>query len=96
MQVSLHVRAALCIMRGALGRRLAGDRTAPVDLHWRAVTASRALEHRIENELAKRILAGEFGESDIARVDYTDGEYRFDRGGHAEPSPQPKPEHAIV
>ena len=37
----------------------------------------RTIQRRIENELAKRVLAGEFTEGQRVTVDYADGEYRF-------------------
>ncbi|MXZ89048.1 MAG: AAA domain-containing protein [Dehalococcoidia bacterium] len=37
----------------------------------------RTVERRVENELARRILAGEFGEGQRITVDYADGEYTF-------------------
>ena len=37
----------------------------------------RTIQRRVENELAKRILAGEFKEGEVVTVDFTDGEYRF-------------------
>ena len=50
----------------------------------------RTVQRRIENPLAKRILAGEFGEGDVVRVDFADGEYRFEKAGRAaEREPQP-------
>ncbi len=37
----------------------------------------RTIERRIANPLSRRILAGEFGEGDVALIDYADGEYTF-------------------
>ncbi|MXY72013.1 MAG: AAA domain-containing protein, partial [Dehalococcoidia bacterium] len=37
----------------------------------------RTVERRVENELARRILAGEFGEGQRITVDFSDGEYTF-------------------
>ena len=37
----------------------------------------RTVERRVENELARRILAGEFGEGQRITVDFADGEYAF-------------------
>jgi ATP-dependent Clp protease ATP-binding subunit ClpA len=37
----------------------------------------RTVQRRVENELAKRILAGEFREGQCVVVDFADGEYRF-------------------
>jgi ATP-dependent Clp protease ATP-binding subunit ClpC len=39
----------------------------------------RTVERRIENPLSKRILAGEFTDGDHVMVDYTDGEYVFNK-----------------
>ena len=44
----------------------------------------RVVQRRIENELARRILAGEVGEGQIVTVDYVDGEYRFSAREHGE------------
>ena len=41
----------------------------------------RTIERRIENPLAKRILAGEFADGDVVRVDYADGEFTLREGG---------------
>ncbi|HXK34525.1 MAG TPA: AAA family ATPase [Dehalococcoidia bacterium] len=51
----------------------------------------RTVQRKIENELARRILAGEFGEGDIIRVDFRDGAYVFEKAGTVEPKPQPQP-----
>jgi ATP-dependent Clp protease ATP-binding subunit ClpA len=45
----------------------------------------RTIERRVENPLAKRILAGEFAEGDHAVVDYADGEYTFTKAPSREP-----------
>ena len=37
----------------------------------------RTVQRRVENELAKRILAGEFHDNQCVVVDFADGEYRF-------------------
>ena len=37
----------------------------------------RTVERRVENELARRILAGEFVEGQRITVDFADGEYTF-------------------
>jgi ATP-dependent Clp protease ATP-binding subunit ClpC len=37
----------------------------------------RMVQRRVENELAKRILSGEFHEGEVVAVDFVDGEYRF-------------------
>ncbi|MCC6675919.1 MAG: AAA family ATPase [Phycisphaerales bacterium] len=41
----------------------------------------RAIQQRIENPLASRILAGEFGPGDAIRVNYTGGAFAFERAG---------------
>ena len=51
----------------------------------------RTITRQIENPLAKRILAGEFGEGDLARVDVTDGAFTFEKAGHRDPAPAPEP-----
>jgi ATP-dependent Clp protease ATP-binding subunit ClpA len=45
----------------------------------------RTVTRRIENPLAKRILAGEFTDGDVVRVDYRDGDYAFEKAAHREP-----------
>ena len=42
----------------------------------------RAIQQRIENPVAKRILEGKFGPNDVIPVDYKDGQFRFDRVVH--------------
>ena len=37
----------------------------------------RTIQRRVENELARRVLAGEFGEGQCVVVDYADGQYVF-------------------
>ena len=53
----------------------------------------RTIQRRIENELARRILAGEFESGQCVTVDFADGEYRFAAhdtdAAHAEPEPEP-------
>ncbi len=39
----------------------------------------RTVQRRIENPLSRRILAGEYGEGDIVKVDFQDGDFTFDR-----------------
>ena len=41
----------------------------------------RTIQRRIENALAKRILAGEFQESDVIRVDFDGQDFRFEKAG---------------
>ncbi len=43
----------------------------------------RTVQRRIENQLSKRILSGEFKESDRVVADYADGEYVFEKSGIA-------------
>jgi len=45
----------------------------------------RTIERRVENQLSKRILGGEFGDGDTVMVDYEGGEYRFEKSATAEP-----------
>ncbi|MGE0058411.1 MAG: ATP-dependent Clp protease ATP-binding subunit [Dehalococcoidia bacterium] len=45
----------------------------------------RTIERKIENQLSKRILGGEFGEGDTVVVDYADGGYVFSKSVVAEP-----------
>ncbi len=45
----------------------------------------RTIERRIENQLSKRILSGEFGEGHEVTVDYVEGEYVFGKVFIAEP-----------
>ncbi len=42
----------------------------------------RAIQHRIENPVAKLILEGRFAPKDMVPVDYEDGEFRFGRVVH--------------
>ena len=37
----------------------------------------RTIERRVANPFARRILAGEFGDGEVALIDYVDGEYTF-------------------
>jgi ATP-dependent Clp protease ATP-binding subunit ClpC len=48
----------------------------------------RTIQRRIENPLAKEVLAGVYAEGDVAHVDYADGEFRFSKAAAA-PPPQP-------
>jgi ATP-dependent Clp protease ATP-binding subunit ClpC len=41
----------------------------------------RTVQRHIETPLARRILAGEFEDGDIVRVDHRDGEYSFEKSG---------------
>ena len=40
----------------------------------------RAIQHQLENPLAQKILAGEFGPGDVIQVDVADGELTFAKG----------------
>ncbi|WVN41053.1 ATP-dependent chaperone ClpB [beta proteobacterium MWH-UniP1] len=42
----------------------------------------RAIQQRIENPVAKLILEGKFGPNDVIPVDFTNGEFKFDRVVH--------------
>ena len=55
----------------------------------------RTVQRRIENPLARRILAGDFTEGDTIRVDYTEGEFTFEKSTAA-PAPAPEPEPVAV
>jgi ATP-dependent Clp protease ATP-binding subunit ClpB len=46
----------------------------------------RALQRLVENELAKRLLEGEFGDGDSVLVDARDGELVFEKAGTPEPA----------
>ena len=46
----------------------------------------RAIQQRIENGLASRLLAGEFGEGDRVRVDYEGKSFTFEKAGAAQPA----------
>jgi ATP-dependent Clp protease ATP-binding subunit ClpA len=50
----------------------------------------RTVTRRIENPLAKRILAGEFTDGDVVRVDHRDAEYTFERAAHHEAAREPE------
>ena len=49
----------------------------------------RTVQRRIENPLARRILAGDFTEGDTIRVDYADGDFTFAKSAAAQPAPEP-------
>jgi len=44
----------------------------------------RAIQHRLENPLAQKILAGDYGPGDIVKVDAANGELVFDRAVESE------------
>jgi ATP-dependent Clp protease ATP-binding subunit ClpB len=46
----------------------------------------RAIQRRLENELARELLEGRFGEGDTVRVDAADGELVFERAGVTQPA----------
>jgi len=50
----------------------------------------RTVQRQVENALARRILAGEFREGDVVRVDYRDGSYVFEKAG-SRPEPEREP-----
>jgi ATP-dependent Clp protease ATP-binding subunit ClpC len=56
----------------------------------------RTIQRRIENPLAKRILAGEFHEGDVVLVDFADGEFAFEGAGQQARAPEPEPEPVAV
>ncbi|MDP9236266.1 MAG: AAA family ATPase [Chloroflexota bacterium] len=61
------------------------------DRQFGARPLRRTVQRRIENPLARRILSGEFGEGDIARVDYAGGEFTFSKAAHRAEEVQPEP-----
>ena len=90
---SLHneIQVILTILSAEVRERLA-DREVDIQLSDAASAAlveegydpeygarplRRVVERRIENELARRILSGEFRAGDCITVDYADGEYVF-------------------
>jgi len=50
----------------------------------------RTIQRRIENALAKEVLAGTFAEGDVVQVEFADGEFRFAKA----PVREPEPAHA--
>jgi ATP-dependent Clp protease ATP-binding subunit ClpB len=44
----------------------------------------RAIQHRLENPLAQKILAGEYAPGDVVKVDAANGELVFDRAAQSE------------
>jgi len=88
-----HVRQIATIQFEVLGRRLE-DQEIGIELSSEAVDAlveegydpvygarplKRVIQKRIENPLASRLLAGEFGTGDVIRVGYADGAFVFGR-----------------
>ena len=53
------------------------------DPSYGARPLKRTIQQRIENPLASRILAGEFGAGDSVRVDYAGGAFVFKKSGAA-------------
>jgi ATP-dependent Clp protease ATP-binding subunit ClpA len=49
------------------------------DADFGARPMRRIVEKRVENELAKRVIGGEFDEGDCVVVDVVDGDYTFTR-----------------
>jgi ATP-dependent Clp protease ATP-binding subunit ClpB len=63
------------------------------DPHYGARPVGRVIQHRLQNPLAKRILAGEFPEGCTIEVDAQGGEFAFratDRRTESEPAPEPQ------
>ena len=55
----------------------------------------RTIQRRIENPLAKRILAGEFAEGDVVRVDFAGEEFAFTKAtADVREAREPEPAHA--
>jgi ATP-dependent Clp protease ATP-binding subunit ClpB len=52
------------------------------DVAFGARPLKRAIQHRIENPVAKLILQGRFGPKDVIPVDVADGEFMFERVVH--------------
>jgi len=50
----------------------------------------RTVQRRIENPLAKEILAGRFSEGDIVEVDFADGEFRLAKATAEAKAPEPQ------
>jgi ATP-dependent Clp protease ATP-binding subunit ClpB len=88
-----HVREIAAIQFEVLGKRLE-DQEIGIELSSEAVDAlveegydpvygarplKRVIQKRIENPLASRLLAGEFGPGDTIRVGYADGAFVFGR-----------------
>jgi ATP-dependent Clp protease ATP-binding subunit ClpC len=53
----------------------------------------RTIQRRIENPLAREVLAGAFAEGDVVQVDFAEGEFRFAKAAAAAER-QPEPAHA--
>ena len=57
----------------------------------------RTVQRRVENELAKRILSGEFKDGELVIVDFADGEYKFSaRPSDAAPEEKREPVGAMA
>ncbi len=61
------------------------------DPEYGARPLRRTVQRRVENELAKRVLAGEFSDGQCVAVDFKDGEFHFTArdGAHSEPASEP-------
>ena len=93
-----HIKSIARIQLGYLAKRLAAhDMTLEVtdaalaeiakagfDPVYGARPLKRAIQARIENPLAKEILAGRFGPKDVIRVDARGGEIVFEKGALAQ------------
>ncbi len=64
------------------------------DADFGARPMRRIVEKRVENELAKRVIGGEFDDGDCVVVDVVDGEYTFTREEAAEGAREPANETA--
>ncbi len=65
------------------------------DRQYGARPLRRALQRRVENPLAKEILAGRFAEGDVVEVDFADGAFRFGKAG-TQAVPEREPAAATV
>ena len=63
------------------------------DRQFGARPLRRTIQRRIENPLARMVLAGEFAEGNVARVDFQDGEFTFAASGS---QPRVEPESVAV
>ncbi|MEX2080544.1 MAG: AAA family ATPase, partial [Dehalococcoidia bacterium] len=51
----------------------------------------RTIQRRVENELARRVLAGDFSEGQAVVVDFAGGDYTFTAREGSVPAPEPEP-----
>ncbi|MBI5284121.1 MAG: AAA family ATPase, partial [Chloroflexi bacterium] len=65
------------------------------DRQYGARPLRRTVQRRIENPLAKEILAGRFAEGDIVEVDFAESEFRFGKA-EAQSAPQREPAAATA